>query len=125
MPPDFRNLPAHRRTAYAHNVITSTPVTELRSAVRFPLHLPVSVRSADAEHTGETADISAAGALLALNAELTPGSTIEFTLKMPAEVMGEAGKVQVRCVGRVVRTIEDHGRRCTAAIIDEYHFEKL
>ena len=106
-------------------MITNTPVPELRSAVRFPLHLPVSVKSANAEHLGETADISAAGALLALDAELTPGSDIEFTLKMPADVMGQADAVQVRCVGRVVRTIQDHGRRCTAAIIDEYHFEKL
>lgn len=105
-------------------MITNTPVTELRSAVRFPLHLPVTARSANVEHIGETADISAAGALLALDADLTPGSDIEFTLMMPADVMGEAGNVQVRCVGRVVRTIEEHGRRCTAAIIDEYHFEK-
>lgn len=92
--------------------------------MRFPLHLPVSVRSENGEHVGETADISAAGALLALDAELTPGSTIDFTLMMPAEVLGRVGPVQVRCVGRVVRTIIEDGRRCTAAIIDEYHFEK-
>lgn len=106
-------------------MITRTPVIELRSAVRFPLHLPVSVKSADQEHVGETADISAAGALLALDAELAPGSEIEFTLVMPAEMLGLAGPVQVRCLGRVVRTTMEEGRRCTAAIIDEYRFEKV
>lgn len=106
-------------------MITKTPVIELRSAVRFPLHLPVSVKSANQEHTGETADISAAGALLALDTELTPGSQIEFTLMMPPELLGQTAPVQVRCVGRVVRTTYEEGRCCTAAIIDEYHFEKL
>ena len=93
--------------------------------MRFPLHLPVSVKTDTAEHVGETADISAAGALLALNAELDPGSLIDFTLTMPAGMLGLPEPVKVRCVGRVVRTILEGGRRCTAAIIDEYHFEKV
>jgi hypothetical protein len=106
-------------------VITQSPFIELRSAVRFPLHLPVSVKSADQEHVGETSDISAAGALIAMDAEFVPGSQIEFTLNMPVDMLGQAGPVQVRCIGRVVRTIVEDGRRCTALIIDEYRFEKL
>ena len=105
-------------------MITQSPFIELRSAVRFPLHLPVSVKSADQEHVGETADISAAGALIAMDAEFVPGSLIEFTLNMPTEMLGKAGPVQVRCLGRVVRTIVEDGRRCTALIIEEYCFQK-
>lgn len=122
----FRNLPSPRRALYASPaVITKTPVTELRTAVRFPLHLPVSVRSANTEHVGETADISAAGALLALEADFAPGSPIEFSLMLPPDALGNLDPVQVCCTGRVVRTIVEDGRRCTAAIIDEYRFEKM
>jgi len=81
------------------------------------------VRSADRERIGETADISAAGALLAVDLDLEPGAEIEFTLVMPAEMVGQATSLQVRCTGRVVRTTCAGGRRCAAAIIDEYQFE--
>jgi putative lipoic acid-binding regulatory protein len=44
-------------------------------------------------------------------------SRIEFTIKMPAEVMGTPEDVLIQCIGRVVR----HGEEGqAAAIIDEY-----
>jgi hypothetical protein len=100
------------------------PVDELRSSVRFPLKLPVEVRAEQSGVAGQTEDISAGGALFYMDSELEIGSIIEFTISMPAGVLGTATDVIVKCTGRVVRCSKHGDRTAVAAVIDEYHFDR-
>ncbi len=98
---------------------------ELRSAVRFPITLPVAVTTESRqEHVAETENISAGGVLFTVDAEMAPGSKIEFSIAMPSTVLGTASDVMVKCVGRVVRCAEEGERRSVAAVIDEYRFDR-
>ena len=98
---------------------------ELRSSVRFPIKLPVAVTTeSHHEHLAETENISAGGVLFTVDAEMAPGSKIEFSIAMPANVLGTSSDVMVKCVGRVVRCAEEGERKCVAAVIDEYRFDR-
>ena len=101
-------------------------MNDSRSSVRFPLKLPLTVRTADArEHFAETADISAGGVLFHTKAVLDVGTVIGFRIVLPAVVLGTDTDVLVKCSGRVVRAIEDKGKKAVAAVIDEYCFERV
>ena len=52
------------------------------------------------------------------------GSAVEFTIAMPAEVLGSPADVMVNCRGRVVRCFEEEDRRWVGVVIDEYGFER-
>ncbi len=97
---------------------------ELRSSVRFPLKLPVEVRAETNGVSGETEDISAGGVLFYMDTELEIGSMIDFSISMPANVLGTATDVVVKCTGRVVRCSKHGDRTAVAAVIDEYHFDR-
>jgi hypothetical protein len=97
---------------------------EMQSAPRFPLHLAASVKTRDAAYAAETENISANGVLLAMDNDVPVGSMVDFTIVLPAEVVGASQNVQLDCRGRVVRSFEDHGRRAVGVLIDEYHFER-
>jgi hypothetical protein len=96
----------------------------MRSSVRFPLKLPVDVQTKSTLEPGETRDISAGGVLFYVDADMAVGSTIEFCISMPAQVLGTAADVKVKCLGRVVRCGLEGDKRAVAAVIDEYHFER-
>ena len=99
---------------------------ELRSAMRFPIKLPVEVRAEEAARLqAETKDISAGGVLFYMDTEMAVGSRIEFNISLPASVLGTVSDVNVLCVGRVVRCSEEGSRRAVAAVIDEYRFERV
>ncbi len=98
--------------------------TELRTAVRFPLRLPIAVSQSGEEHQAETHDISAGGVLFHLESDMKIGSNIEFRIAMPAAVLGASTDVLVTGVGRVVRCSVEGKRRAVAAVIDEYRFER-
>lgn len=99
---------------------------DLRSAVRFPLRLPITIRTSDSrEHFAETADISAGGVMFHMNSDLPVGTVIRFRIVLPAAVLGADTDVQVNCTGRVVRCLDEHGKRSVAAVIDEYNFERV
>jgi hypothetical protein len=101
------------------------PTEELRSAVRFPIKLPVEVRPGGGRQcAAETRDISAGGVMFYASADMEVGSRIEFSIVMPAGVLGTAADVKVRCIGRVVRCSQEGGRRAVAAVIDEYKFDR-
>ncbi len=102
----------------------NAPISELRSAVRFPLKLKISVKDAKGKHDAETRNISAAGVLFDVDTDLSVGSNIEFSIAMPGEVLGTGNDVLVNCLGRVMRCAPEEGRRAVAAIIDEYRFER-
>jgi hypothetical protein len=98
---------------------------EMRSAVRFPIHLPVAIRSGSGTYQATTTDISAGGVLFHSESALAVGSTIEFTINMPGAVVGSNTDVLVNCVGRVVRCSEEiSGPADVAAVIDDYSFER-
>jgi c-di-GMP-binding flagellar brake protein YcgR len=98
--------------------------TELRTAVRFPLRLPIAITTSGEEHQAETQDISAGGVLFHLESEMKVGSPIEFRISMPAAVLGATTDVLVTGLGRVVRCNVEGKRRAIAAVIDEYRFER-
>jgi hypothetical protein len=98
--------------------------TELRTAVRFPLRLPIAITSSGEQHHAETQNISAGGVLFNLESEMTVGSSLEFSIQMPAAVLGATTDVLVTGMGRVVRCSVEGGRRAIAAVIDDYRFER-
>jgi len=98
--------------------------TDLQSAARFPIKLPVAVKSLGGESHTETTNISANGVLFQLDSEMPVGSPVNFTISLPGGVLGSKADVQIDCRGRVARNFEDEGRRGVAVVIDEYRFER-
>jgi hypothetical protein len=97
---------------------------EMQSAPRFPLHLAASVRAPGGAYAAETENISANGVLFAMDNDVPVGSMVDFTIMLPAEMVGVRQNVQIDCRGRVVRSFEDRGRRGVGVVIDEYRFER-
>ena len=97
---------------------------DMQSAPRFPLHLAASVKSQSGNFSAETENISANGVLFAMDKDVPVGSMVDFTILLPAEILGSRRNVQIDCRGRVVRSFEDRGRRGVGVVIDEYHFER-
>jgi hypothetical protein len=97
---------------------------DLQSAPRFPLHLAASIKAQGSAYAAETENISANGVLFAMDNDVPVGSMVDFTIMLPAEVMGTRRNMQIDCRGRVVRSFEDRGRRGVGVVIDEYHFER-
>jgi hypothetical protein len=85
------------------------------------MRLSLRVTTSEGTLDAITDNISANG-ILFTGPEL-PGvdSRIEFTINMPAAVMGTRDDVSVHCVGRVVRHQQHEGGSQAAAIIDEYY----
>jgi len=97
---------------------------EMQSAPRFPLHLPVELKSQGQACSAETQNISANGVLFAMDKDVPVGSAVDFTILLPGDVVGSRCDIQIDCHGRVVRSFEDKGRRGVGVVIDEYHFER-
>lgn len=102
-------------------------MTERRTARRYDLTLPVSVR-ASAEvmagrQEGKTRDVSTRGLYFVVNRELEAGSELDITLTLPGEIT-HGSDVLVRALGKVVRVeprLEDgEARTGVAAIIERY-----
>jgi hypothetical protein len=108
--------------------------TDVQAAPRFPIKLPVALKStggqsgaagtAVAAKRVETENISANGVLFRMDVDVPVGSAVDFTLSLPADVVGAQADVQVDCRGRVVRSFEDGGRRGVGVVIDEYRFDR-
>lgn len=96
---------------------------DVQGAPRFPIKLPVSLKGGGIE-TAETQNISANGVLFRMDADVPVGSAVDFTISLPADVVGAEADVQVDCRGRVVRSFQDGGRRGVGVVIDEYRFER-
>ena len=98
---------------------------DMQSATRFPIKLEVSLKSDDGEKKAETENISANGVLFqVVDAEMPVGSMVDFTISLPADVVGAEADVRLDCRGRVVRSFEDGGRRGVGVVIDEYRFDR-
>ena len=105
-----------------------------RTARRFPVHLPATIRGAKTKgKVGTTADMSVAGAYITADADLKVGSKIEFDITLPGHEIGSKTDVIIRCKGRVVRTDaggnnskarKGRGKGGLACVIDEYEFKR-
>src|SRR5437667_7635992 len=95
---------------------------DMQSAPRFPIKLPMSVKSKAGASATETQNISANGVLFQLDSEMPVGSLVDFTISLPAEVVGATSDVQLDCRGRVVRSFEEDGRRGVGVVIDAHRF---
>jgi hypothetical protein len=102
-------------------------MTERRLARRYDLSLPVNVRlpinREPGSHDGQTRDISTRGVYFMMQKELAPGTEVDFTLTLPAEIT-RGSEVFVRAHGRVVRVDKqrDDGHESigVAAVIERY-----
>jgi len=101
-----------------------TRYSDVQGAARFPLKLPISVKSESGASTAETQNISANGVLFQMESDMPVGSRLDFTISLPASVVGAENDVQIDCRGRVVRSFEEEGRRGVGVVIDEYRFER-
>ena len=95
----------------------------VRTAVRFPLKLALRLTTEDGTVDATTRDISSNGLLF----EATPlpriGSSIEFTMNMPSEVMGWDSDDAIHFFGRVVRHQCSEEEQMAAAVIDDYYLK--
>jgi PilZ domain len=102
-------------------------MTERRMARRYDLSLPVNIRMPinrePRAHSGQTRDISTRGVYFTLHKDLAPGTEVDFTLTLPAEIT-RGTEVFVRAHGRVVRvdkrSDDDHETIGVAAVIERY-----
>ena len=99
---------------------------ERRGEQRFPLHLPVLVKSRQGsiqEESSLTRDVSARGAFFYLDGKPAEGTPVELILTLPAEIT-LTESIRVRCKGKVVRVVESFsgGKRGVAAVIEQYDF---
>ncbi len=105
----------------------SEPVyTKNRATRRFKLQLPVSLHEKNGTAKtipGITRDISSQGVCFLIDAKVEPGSVIEFTLTLPAEIT-LTEPIQVLCEARVLRVEENQpgGRTAIAAHIQRYEY---
>lgn len=102
-------------------------MTERRTARRYDLTLPISIRfAAEAvagRKEGKTRDISTRGLYFVVTQDLQEGSELDMMLTLPAEIT-HGGDVFVRAQGRVVRveqrTEDGEPRQGVAAVIERY-----
>ena len=102
-------------------------MTERRMARRYDLSLPVSIRlpinREPGSHNGQTRDISTRGVYFMMRKDLAPGTELDFTLTLPAEIT-RGTEVFVRAHGRVVRIDKRHDEDASdigvAAVIERY-----
>jgi hypothetical protein len=101
--------------------------TERRQITRYSLRTPlrfraVGVAADKTEHFTEALNISQGGFFFASSAPLQVGTSIEATLRLPAEVTGKAAQ-ETRCTARVVHVRNEpygDGRIGFGAEIEEF-----
>ena|SRR5579884_1881638 len=106
------------------NEVQHSRYHDIQSAARFPIKLPVAVKSESGDQTAETENISANGVLFQMDSDMPVGSMVDFTISFPADVVGSDNDVRVDCRGRVVRNYAAEGRRGVGVVIDEYRFQR-
>lgn len=97
---------------------------DIRTSRRFPVHLPLKVLGDKEIAVGSTENISAAGAYLRLDNGLEVGSSAEFEITIPHDVIGVSEDVRLRCHARVVRCDTDPKLKQSgvACVIERYEF---
>ncbi len=97
---------------------------EKRAVRRFPLQLPIALKSNGSATNLQTRDVSARGICFYSKTSLHQGEDIVFTMTLPATVtLTEA--INVRCTAHVVRVERCSGALSgafVAAVIERYEF---
>ncbi|ADW69149.1 PilZ domain-containing protein [Granulicella tundricola] len=101
-------------------LVTTDAPDQVRTAVRFPMRLSLMIHTGTGEMEATTENISANGILFTGPHLPAVDDRIEFTITMPANVMGTPEDLSIQCTGRVVRHQSHDGETQAAAIIDEY-----
>lgn len=100
--------------------------SDRREARRFTMSLPMRLlaRGADqSELKAQTRDISYRGLYFLAESRFEIGGEIDFVLTLP-QGFSQAGAVNIRCRGRIVRVEPtENGRMGVAARIDRYDFQ--
>ena len=96
---------------------------ELRSAVRFPMHLPVLLMVAGEQLEAITVNISHNGVLLQVPHAISAETGLEFLLEVPKEVTLDESTAAIHCSGHVIRSFQENGSCFIAAVIDDYRFQ--
>jgi len=95
---------------------------ERRSASRFQLKLPLTLRSGDRTIQAFTSDVSARGVLFYTDTEWTWDSPLEFDITFPPEITLSTS-LRVRCRGKIIRVIPPSAMGIgIAASIHNYEF---
>ena len=99
---------------------------ERRTARRFLMRLPLTVRWTDEAVVGEAStesrEVSSRGLYFHLPKGLKSGSAVEIVMTLPHELT-QAGPVRVRCLGRILRSSQEYaGEVGVAAAIERYEF---
>lgn len=102
-------------------------MTERRTARRYDLTLPISIRFAAerivGHQEGKTRDISTRGLFFVINRDMEAGSDLDITLTLPAKITNGTD-VFVRAQGKVIRVErrieEGEPRMGVAAVIERY-----
>ena len=95
---------------------------ERRSATRFQLKLPLTLRSGDHSIQAFTNDVSARGVLFYTDTEWNGDSQLEFDITFPPEITLSTS-LRVRCRGKVIRVMPPSAIGVgIAAAIHNYEF---
>ena len=78
----------------AQSKAVSVHYPDMQSAVRFPIKLPVALKSKSGDNLVETQNISANGVLFQVDSRMPIGSLVDFTISLPADVVGADADVQ-------------------------------
>ena len=96
---------------------------ELRSAVRFPMHLPVLLMVGGVEVKAVTVNMSHNGVLLKVPHAIPTDTGLEFLLEVPRDVTLNEATAAIHCIGHTIRSYQEDGHCYVAAVIDEYRFQ--
>lgn len=96
---------------------------DVRTAARFPMHLPVLLMVGGEKIDAITVNISQNGVLLRTDQPISPETRFEFLLSVPTEVTLDGATAAIHCAGYVIRTYEENGSSFVAAVIDDYRFQ--
>src|ERR1700709_1032874 len=91
-----------------HGVVQPIQQNPVRSAVRFPMKLPLTIQTSFGAYNAVTENVSANGLLFVCDRLPQLNSQIEFTMTMPSSIMGSDRDVTIHCIGRIVRHEQDH-----------------
>lgn len=97
-----------------------------RRAARIPVKVPVKLRPTEGTTpymvSADSINISDRGLFFQMTGPMKPGTRIELSFTMPAEVTGSLS-MKIRCIGRVVRVepeASSDGRTGVAAQIERF-----
>ena len=116
----IRAVPFAGFAVFGESELKSMVWEELRSAIRFPMHLPVLLMVSGQQVEATTINISHNGVLLQVPDGMPAQAELEFLLQVPREVTLNGSTAAIHCAGHVIRSYQENGSCYVAAVIDDY-----